>query len=510
MGRIVEAGRLDAASLFAAFDFTRDQLNQAATRWAEDVGTGLPAPKPRELRTYVHELQHYHSYTTTPAGLFLQYCRILQNHATIGIVKELLDAGLPVCQPLLYKLPNMPPRVSQVVGAWLGMWLNVEHVVTTFNGDTAGRLALHEWWINDEARLEAGLRALRPSLLGLSEAFPTVQQAMAEFIQFRNAAASAEGSPLPMYATNISMDAINQARTQPPSDHDRAIERTEMGMAGLGAPDSFAVSALIESAASAAEWWDTGVAYDDFRAWTFADVDSSLHVYRTCIAQALKVIGTRDLERFLLSYLTMCELALYGPVLPHHAHLRAHESFEELLPNIRFTMLLRAADRVAPMLERADHARYVDELIDDLGWIHPGEILASAEQGPTVVTDPLTTVYLQAQFLRAHGDRSAFVGFDRLLFEQSPAGNQWRQLFDFVIVDYQDKTTYHPDKGFLESMTTRYLNMQGLQAVMLGRGLTLSAPYAKHDELEKEWMTGWLRKRFRTLFDRDFRAVRYV
>ena len=61
---------------------------------------------------------HYVQSVTTPYGLFLHYCRVLQNHATVNVVNALLGAGCPVELPL-YNLPAMPPPVLQEVGRWM-------------------------------------------------------------------------------------------------------------------------------------------------------------------------------------------------------------------------------------------------------------------------------------------------------------------------------------------------------------------------------------------------------
>lgn len=58
-------------------------------------------------------------------------------------------------------------------------------------------------------------------------------------------------------------------------------------------------------------------------------------------------------------------------------------------------------------------------------------------------------------------------------------------------------------------MTTRYLTMQGLNAIMCGNGLTLKAPYSQSAS-EKAWMTRWLRQQFSNLFGRDFPDIEFV
>ena len=195
---------------------------------------------------------------------------------------------------------------------------------------------------------------------------------------------------------------------------------------------------------------------------------------------------------------------------PHTALRAGCPGFEQISPTTRFIQLLSAATRVKPMRNLDDHGRYVLELCSDLNWVQPLQIYASAVHGPHAVTDPLSFIYVQAQLWRAQVRPSTFIGVDRYLFDPSPAAARWRNLFNFVVIDYTDRTTYHPDKDFLELMTTRYLNMLGLQAVMLGESLTLAAPYARNNPGEKQWMTNWLLQRFKDLFGGDFAELRFV
>ncbi len=117
-------------------------------------------------------------------------------------------------------------------------------------------------------------------------------------------------------------------------------------------------------------------------------------------------------------------------------------------------------------------------------------------------------IYISAQGWR--GQRSTtFIGFDHFLFDPSMEGHAWRACFDFVINDFADRTTYASDKEFLERMTTRYLAMQGLQAIMLGSSLKLKAPYGR-DASERSGMTVWLRQFFAKMFNLDFPELEFV
>jgi hypothetical protein len=503
-------GRVDPRSLFARFDFTRDELMSPGKAWLAAKRQG-PAAKPDALRTYVHELTHYQQLTTTPYGLFLQYCKKLQNEATSTLVTVLLAAGYPVTQPLLYNVPQkMPADVTDQVGRCLSGWLNIEELVAALDGNRARRAALLEASIAISEQVKKGVDPLLPSLLGAQRTFALVQDSLAAHIAGINQKARERGNPNPVYPDNIDQSAIStalSALSAAPTDVDRQAEMREIA---LGLSNPWDVDAIVESQATAAEFWESDASYDTVTAWVQATDDPELSVYRECLRLGLDAIRTNYLPSFLASYLTLCEIALFAPLLPQHASLRASiPDFEQLLPSVRFQRLLMSAAQVKPMQGIGDRDRYVRELCEDLAWVLPDQIVKSAMDGPQAVSDPLTYIYLQAQRWRTVQGGAIFTGVDQLLFDPSPEAEQWRQLFNFVIVDYKDRTTYHPDKNFLETMTTRHLSMLGMEALMVRDTLTIKAPYGR-SAAENQWMTEWLRNRFKGLFGRDFPDLQFV
>lgn len=510
MPKIIETGRLDATSYFASFNCRQDEVLGQSQEWLSARASGLVSDKPTHTRTYVHELVHYLQYVTTPYGLFLQYCRLLQTRATIELVSILTQAGLTIRQPLLYNLPAMPATVAAEVELPLSVWLNVENLVAELNGDAATSLSLTEWFVADVHRLERGENPKRPQLFPLPQTFAYVQNRLINDFTIANIEAAENRNPL-MYPNNMNTGAITAALSAIPSDYDRAVEKLPLLMAMFGGKiEPWDLESIIEGAATAAEFWLSGISYDDFHAWMTADIPAELAPYRRGLLHGIKSIRTHDIDRFLLSYMAICELALFTPSLPQHAKLRANtrDSFAQLLPTVRFSRLLSIAGEVEPMWALRDHSRYIGDLCRTLNWITPFQIVSSAVEGPHFVSEPVTFTYIQAQRYRAQRSE-AFLGIERYLFDPSPAGDQWRDLFNFVIIDYADRTTYHKNKEFLESMTTRYLNMQAFQAIMLGNGLTFTAPYGK-SSLENAWMAEWVRLRLESLFGGDFSAVKFV
>jgi len=506
-GSVKELGLFNAESLYVRFDFTRDALTAAAQQYFQRIESGAGQEMPEELKTYVHELTHYLHYTTTPYGLFLQYCRVLQSRAAIEIVQALLAAGAGFRVPILENVPMLRGETEALVQRGLSMWLNIENLLLTMHADTERRAKLLEKFLADAARFDAGQRPRLPPLLDLRSTFLKVQESMADLLESNNAAAAAAGNPVPMEPAGFDRDALRNETNLLPTSEDWAMLRLQDALDLLGSP--WSTAAVIESAATAAEFWGTAMDYESFVAWAHAKVDPQLQVYRTCIAQGLASIQTRRLQEFIPTYLTLCELALYAPLLPHHAGLRRKRpDFRQILPVQRWMELMRVAGEIAPMRAMWDHDRYVMEICRTLDWVHPTQIIRVAVDGPERVSNPLAYIYVSAQRWRAH-NAGVFIDAGRFLFDSSPQGEEWRDLFNFVILDYADRTMYHRDKGFLQSMTTRHLNMLGMRALMVGNSLAIPAPY-RGDDAEREWMTSWLRERFRALFGRDFPELQFV
>jgi hypothetical protein len=504
---MMEAGLLGSESLFVSFDFTKVAMLDAGERYLAALRSHALTEMPDEIKTYVHELTHYIHYTTTPYGLFLQYCRLMQSRATIVVVQTLLQAGIPFKLPLLGNPPRLSGDTEDVVQQYLAIWLNVENLVATLHGQSQRRYELMQAFYADVDRVKAGKRARLPELFDLYTVFFRVQESMADMLEQINADARAAGNTIPMELTGFDRAAIRQEREGYPSHDDWSDLRLHDAMELLGNP--FNVESIIESAATVAEFWGSGTGYDAFSTWANATVDPTLQVYRNCLVQGLNAIPTRQLPSFVMSYMAICELALYAPLLPNHASLRRMKpNFRQVLPVHRWMDILGAASHISPMRDPADHARYVTDICKALDWVHPIQIMKVALDGPEAVTNPLAMIYLWAQRSRAQF-MGTFLGVQNYLFESSPLAETWRSQFNFVILDYADCTNYHRDKGFLQAMTTRHLNMMGMQCIMLNKSLKIKAPY-RGDVAERQWMSEWLRNRFKTLFGREFRSLQFV
>jgi len=506
-------GRLDATTFFARFAFTQDALLKAGQTGLQGAQpSGFPA-KPPEFETYVHELTHYLQYVTTPYGLFLHLCRLLQNRATIDLVNAVLASGQQIILPLSLRLPALSGESAQRATAAFRAWFNIENLVATLNGDYERRMALMELEVEAFKDVRADRDAQRYyELWDLWITFTWVQERLVEFIRRFNEIGSKNVPNAPMFPDGIDESAIEAETNIFSTSEDRKVDMLDLGKSILGVPAlPWDVNSIIESAAKAAEFFESDVTYERLTRWLVTPVSLERAAYRNCLKTALQSIRTQEITPFLLSYMTICELALFGPLLPHHAVLRRRHGckLRELLPMHRFLDLLETARRVQPMQSREDHRRYVGELLVGLKWVHLDEIVRTSLDGPAQVRNPIAFLYQAAQRWRGV-DPVGFIGIDFLLSSSTPEAKAWRSFFNFVIIDYADRTTYHENKYLLHSMTTRSLETLGLQTVMRSDSLVMRAPYGRSAD-EKAWMTNYLRGRFATLFPGcDFSALRFI
>jgi hypothetical protein len=130
--------------------------------------------------------------------------------------------------------------------------------------------------------------------------------------------------------------------------------------------------------------------------------------------------------------------------------------------------LIRTASDATPMRGIRDHGRYVTDICRKLGWVHPIQIIKVAVDGPDAVSNPLAMIYLWAQHWRAQSSGD-FLGVNRFLFDPSPEATVCSDRFNFVILDYAEHPTSNHNKGFLQAMTARHLNMLGMRRIMMGK-----------------------------------------
>ena len=486
-------GLFSFESLNVRLGFARERLDLARS---EFLRTGRP---PVELRAYVHELTHYVQSTTTPFGVFLHYCRQLQTADTIELVRALINAGLKVERPLLRRAPvefDGPVGINAhgAVARWIGTEL-----LAAFLGQNVEKFAHYaEALTSNSAKF---------TLLGQMTVFGRLQGGIAHFIETQNAGLHSMGL-LPWDQGDFDVDAINADGDGFGSDYSRSLERSAVALELLGG-NPWGTRSILESAAMAAEWAESGHTLESLREIAKDWSDPETADYRRCLERGFEVIQTDDVHQFCFTYVALSELALQAPLLPQHARLR-NGSLDprQLFPSLRFQFLLSAASDVAPLRGLADVGRYHTDLCAALGWVHPMQIQAIAQKAPANIGDRRVQRYLWAQQERAQRQH-AFINLLQQDCDLTVEGEAFRARYIFPVIEYADKTLYMKDKDTLWWLTTQHLLTYTMRQVMLGKTLTVPCPY-RGDPSEAETLTIWLREELESLFDRPFPMAQVI
>lgn len=486
-------GLFNFESLNVRLGFERARLDWARS---EFLRTGRP---PEELRAYVHELTHYVQSTTTPFGIFLHYCRQLQTADTVELVRALLKAGLKVERPLIRRAPvDLDGPIGSTVRGVVARWTNTEYLAA-FLGQN------YKKFINyAEALTSDGAKFMVPDHL---TSFGRLQGGIAHFIETENAGRQSMGFP-PWDQGDFDVDAINAEGASFGSHDSRALERMAVGLELLGR-NPWGTRSIIESAAMAAEWAESGHSLESLReiAKDWSDPDTA--DYRRCLERGFGVIQTDDLPQFCFTYVALSELALQAPLLPQHAGLRKGTlDPTQLFPSLRFWALLTVARDVAPLRGLSDVGRYYTDLCAALGWVHPVQLQTIAQHAPANIGDRRVQRYLWAQQERARCQH-AFINLLRRDCDPTVEGAVFRARYAFPVIEYTNKTLYMGDKDALWSLTTQHLLTYTMRQIMLGKTLTVPCPY-RGDPKEAETLTIWLREELESLFDRPFPMAQVI
>jgi hypothetical protein len=299
-------------------------------------------------------------------------------------------------------------------------------------------------------------------------------------------------------------DALNAEGSRPDDSVAWAVEKFWFAFEEFS---PWGAEGLLESAATAAEWAESGADLSALRAFVADTTDPDLAIYKHCLARGLEAIPADNLPQFALTFIALCELALYAPLLPQHATLRAdRDDPRQLFPSVRLQMLLFEMAHIRPLRGLRDVFRLNFELCEALGWAHPTQIIAAAVKSPETVSDRRSQRYIWAQAERARGQH-AFTNLLRRVFDPSAGGKQFRERYAFPVIEYSDRTFYMSDKDALWWLTTQHLLTMTMRQIMLGTTLTIACPY-RGAPAEEETLTTWLGNELQTIFGRPFPMAR--
>ncbi|HEY7305967.1 MAG TPA: hypothetical protein VH601_17715 [Bryobacteraceae bacterium] len=442
-----DLGAFDPESLVVRYSFTREEHN-AALR-------GIPESDelPDHIKTVVHETTHLLHTTTTPFGLLIYRLRCQQTYLVADAIRTIRARGADIRFPLQKTFRSFPKNLAHEVEQRIQVWYGIELLILVMMGE-------NEVW---PAHILSN-----PYLKGitLAELFGRVQHYLAVHQSRQQDLSALEPEEADSRHTGVEGTLL-------------AFDILSGGANTLG---------IVESAGTISEYFgNTKLNLVQFEAVIRNSRWASTTVPKSWLIQAFGRVRASSLAEFVLSYLVLCELALFAPILPEHRPLRKGGiNTREILPFLRWYDLLHAASEILPMKSLADYERYTTAVCEKAGLIPPKDVVtASVESSPQMPSDPVERRYWKAQRVRSESP-GAFMNYP-FIIARLPMD------FDFPVITYKDRTLFLKDKLTLHLFVLGYLTRALVRRMLLRSDLAVKMPYQPTEE-ETAFYTGELTK----------------
>lgn len=442
-----ELGAFSVESLCVRFNFTRQQHLEAL------AAVGASSELPAHVKTVIHETTHLFYTSTTPLGLLIHRLRRLQARLVINAIREIVRDGIQLNFPLYTMVGGVSGKAAEGFDTSLRIWYAVEIYILTLLGE-----------------IETLERHLKKNTLintvHLTEMFSIIQYYLTIHIH-------------EVRCGSLFDDLLRTDIVYEHEDFDSLAQEKVWGMilrAGGGGANTLGI---IESAGIASEYY--GSRSLDLEVWKkrISAKPWARSAPQTWLLWASE-IRARTLGEFVHAYLGICELALFGALLPEYRRLRVGKiDLRELLPFTRWFKLVKAASNIDPPTSSSDYRRYVDNLSEAAGWPTITQIAELAVEGGN--TDPVEQIYRKAQQMRVE-QPSIFLNYPSFVLSAAPEHVAMLCDFEFPVIKYTDKTLFLTDKATLNNLLIYYLGRLATRKLVLKDRIDLPLPFDASDE----------------------------
>lgn len=438
-------GTFSFESLCVTYDFTRGEHDaaRAGLRGASE----LPEP----LKTVAHETTHLLHATTTPFGLFVYRMRRLQVLLVSDAVRVARSGGHAMTLPLQKSMRALPRAIRSEVEQRLRAWYGVEILLLVMMGEV-------DVWMPHVVR-NPYLQSVSVAQL-FAQAQYLLAQLTGEDLEIENVSPSDVAAEAPLMAFDVLAGGANTL-------------------------------AVIETAGTVAEYAGCSrLDLDQFKAEILGARWIHTTVPKQWLESGLHQVRASTLPEFVGSYLALCEVALFTPVLAEHRPLR-RSGIEavDILPFRRWQLLLQAASQVPALESVQDYERYTGQVCGIAGLVPPRDLVqasVTAAGGPPA--EPREFTYWKAQRIRSQTP-GAFVDPLRTTLQGLPMD------LDFPVIRYTDRTLFVKDKERLHRLLLGYLVPAVLRRMLLRPDLNVQMPYpptAEESTFLAGELKGWL------------------
>jgi hypothetical protein len=439
-------GLFDDLAFSVNYNFTRSEFAAA-------LEEGDPSSE--VIKTIQHETMHLYQLASTPYGFYYGALKNLQSKLVLNLIRALSECGAPVRVPLgayVELLPRSDPGLAQA-RRQLEHWRFAEAMLLYLEGDP-------EMFYQQFASTSFG-ESITPLLL-----FETVDTLL--------------GSD----ATSEEAPSLNDFS---PND----LQHAEMLFA-LRASAEYDLRAVLESGATAAEYWNTPVPLPDFS--TKIHDNYSMQRFHL-LGMAAGMRSWSNPSELLLSFAALSEIALCSPLPAHLRSMRGeHMTLLDLDPVSRILEAVLTLENVDPVRSLEDYGRFQEDVCALHSWPTPVALSrASLDHPPPTTPLSIEPLYGIAQAHRVQNP-AAFADLD-VRWASTPEAQEFTGQFIHPIIEFKDAFYLHKNRSFAErGLATRLVDGYMRQLFLTGE-TTVRAPCplepetaASYAELIKEML----------------------
>jgi hypothetical protein len=449
----VVRGMFDNQSLSVRYNYTFEEYKKGLEFQAGQ--TQLP----EVIKTMFHEITHLYQMLSTPYGYYYYSLKAFQANQVGALIRLIRDQhGIKPRFPLINVISRLKPveKYRQVWGN-MYLWYLAEIMLLYLEGD-----------------VDSLLKELTNNpMLGLKNFIEYFGEIEFYLVQFY----ANTGRPLSYQKPSFNV-----------TDESRGIERLLITMKATGDID---VMSLLESGAKIAEFWRSNFEPDtDFRKLFPDSMSSSQAPYYMLINMVKNGFKAANIREFVFSYEALCELSLFGPLLPHHYKIRNPQiTMRDLHPFSRFWEASRVVSDIEPIRDpRTDYERFIGQICEKKGWLTPQQMNKETFSNFTYApVDYLSNLYNLAQQFR-QAVPCAFIDYGIWYEQNDKFAAPFRYYFIHPIIEFKDNLLFHKDRDLVYFFVQQYVVQTYLRKLLLSNDFSVVLPY-RADSTEIDFFT---------------------
>lgn len=428
-------GEFDTIALTAKYNFTFEEYQIGSFQFAsKQQATEV-------IKTLFHETTHLYQILSTPFGYYCYTLRSFQSNQVAILLKMIKEKfNLKVKYPLVSLIESLGPKDK-----FPELWFN-----------------LHLWYLAEIILLY--LEGTINFYFKQSKNNPLIDD-----VSFVNQFAEMDFYLSQYFAqTGRVFKYPGHNLNKNPND--------QIAITALKAFGNQDVLNVMESWAKVSEYWEYQGDIDQI----FPDtLTNSLNKYYSLIHEAKIRLKVPNFREFTLTFSAICELSLFGPILPQHSKFRnSRTAISDIHPLKRFYTALNTAKTIEPIRNLdTDYKRFVDQICNINEWPTPFEIGQDTLSNFHYFSqDILSELYHRANNLRMHKP-SAFINLSIWYTPQDDFAKEFTYYFIHPVMEFRNRTLYHKNKAIVDFFVSQYIEKSLMRKLLISDNLIVTLPF---------------------------------